>query len=1086
MAGLAACRRKRGLAASVVDIGMVIGIGYANRVDGTGVYENLRRQGYLPISERDIHDMFVEAIAAGKHGSSTPLHLSTGLQRFNPGQQNALPWQLDPRFSHHTADEATPIAQQVNSDIALSGKFENALEVDQSLDTITRRLTAAFLAQLESMLRLAASSVDANCPIIDLGVDSLVAVEVRAWFLKVVGKDMPVLKVLGGASAATRKLPTCISFSFFSFCSYQASNRDGSDTDNYVSDVVCAEVAIEIYEDRREAADSEQDDLKGSADTTTDMGSFTDESTTTKTAESTEPNSAQETPSLCEDETEIFEEIARMSFGQARMWFPFLLLNDKTTYNCTTSYRLRGLLDVARYEKALVDVTRKYQAFRTCFYTDDITGEPMQAVMGSPSFKLRKASTGDEGDDFEDEKAIVSGHVFNLEQGDVFVATLVRHSDDYHTIIFGYHHIILDGVSWQQVLKEVESFYVHPVGSPSLPEVDYLDFSANQRAILDSEDFLKKRQFWKRSFDGKAPPPMPLFPFAKARNRAPLSQYKVVERQVMLDKTLVERIKKVASEHQATSFHFYLTVMQVMLHKYLRVDDICVGIADANRSDPGFMNTVGLLLDSLPLRSRSQPETSSDTKDFAETLQRTRRDVYSAVSNSGVPLDVILDDLAVDGSASTMPLFQALVNYRMGALKQKSVGDVSLDYLAYQDAKHPFDFILTIDEEEDWAAITLSMQDYLYDSAAAETFGDIYVHMLESFSLSPCTKVGESEHYPSSLCNKAVHLGRGPELTSTSTKHTLVASVDKAAKLFPEEVAVRENAMTFTYDDLMKLVHQTAAILIRNGVGQGARVGVLSGSSAGATTALLAILRIGAIYVPLDERNSTERLFQIVQDSETHTIIVSDEENKTRAQSLITTTAVARPPRILDLASIMTAHTTHGWRHIQHVHVEDRSSWDHLAFIMFTSGTTGKPKGVMITHGNMATHVAAARERMCLGRETVLAQSALGYDASLAQAFYALESGGTLVVSSNRREMGEVAALIRDAGVSLTLMSPSEVSLARNNLIGFLLKGQSFPPSLAFHGMFSIPMNESPTLIRVRKGTKQIEYEQRNIPWHLG
>lgn len=206
MASLAACRRKRGLSASVIDIGMVIGIGYANRVDGTGVYENLRRQGYLPISEQDVHDMFVESIAAGKPGSyNTPLHLSTGLQRFNPGQQNALPWQLDPRFSHHTFDESTSIAQHAEPGNEQSGRFENRLRMGQSLDTITQSLTAAFLGQLESMLSLAAASVDVNRPIIDLGVDSLVAVEVRAWFLKAVGKDMPVLKVLGGASAATCK-----------------------------------------------------------------------------------------------------------------------------------------------------------------------------------------------------------------------------------------------------------------------------------------------------------------------------------------------------------------------------------------------------------------------------------------------------------------------------------------------------------------------------------------------------------------------------------------------------------------------------------------------------------------------------------------------------------------------------------------------------------------------------------------------------------------------------------------------------------------------------------------------------------------
>lgn len=811
------------------------------------------------------------------------------------------------------------------------------------------------------------------------------------------------------------------------FVPCHASPCESKDLTNLVYDAVCAEVASQIYEDRKVAANLEQE--SPSRD-----GSSTDERVTTETTHSTVSSPTRTNPSIYEDDSDTFDEITRMSFGQARMWFPFLLLEDKTTYNCTTSYRLRGLLDIARYEQAIVTVTRKYQAFRTCFYTDEVTGEPMQAVMGSPYFKLKKVLANDDGHDVEDETAVIASHNFNLEQGDVFIATLISHSDDYHTIVFGYHHIILDGLSWQRVLQDVENFYVKPVSSPLQPAIDYLDFSVNQRAVIDSHDVRMKRNFWKHNFEGKTSSPMPLLPFAKVKSRAPLSQYKVVERQVFLEKPLVGRIKKVASEHMSTSFHVYLTVLQVMLHSHLRVDDFCIGITDANRSDPAYMNTVGLLIDSLPLRSISRLEGSSETEKFAERLQRTRRDVYSAVSNSGIPLDVILDDLGVDGSTSSMPLFQALVNYRMGALKQKSVGDISLDYLAYKDARHPFDFILTIDEEEDWGAITLSMQNYLYDHAAAETFVEIYVHMLQSFSCSPSTKVDELEVFPSSLCNKTVQLGRGPELISASTNNTLVASIDKAADLFSKDVAVREGSTSYAYHELMSLVHQAAATLIRNGAGQGARIGVLSGPSASAVISLLAILRIGAVYVPLDERNSTERLGQIVLDSAVHIIIISGEENSTRAQSLVTTIAIASRPKILDLASIRPTHATHSGRHTQDVRVEDRSNWADQAIIMFTSGTTGKPKGVVITHGNMATHVAAARERMGLERETVLAQSALGYDASLAQTFYALASGGTLVVSSNRHEMSKLAALMRDTSVSLTLMSPSEVSFALDSI----------------------------------------------------
>lgn len=216
MAGLAAQRRKNGLAASVLDIGMLYGIGYINRTDGAEIYNNLKNQGYTPISERDIHCMFIEAIEAGKPTSVANCQLTTGLQRFSLTDDHPLAWHFDPRFSHHT------IFSQNSSEFDKSGSAQTVQDLireSQSLESVTQTIRESFAAQLESMLRLEAGTVNTEKSIIDLGVDSLVAVEVRSWFLKEVGKDMPVLKVLGGASIAARKwsLFQCICYSIIHF-----------------------------------------------------------------------------------------------------------------------------------------------------------------------------------------------------------------------------------------------------------------------------------------------------------------------------------------------------------------------------------------------------------------------------------------------------------------------------------------------------------------------------------------------------------------------------------------------------------------------------------------------------------------------------------------------------------------------------------------------------------------------------------------------------------------------------------------------------------------------------------------------------
>jgi non-ribosomal peptide synthetase component F len=452
-------------------------------------------------------------------------------------------------------------------------------------------------------------------------------------------------------------------------------------------------------------------------------------------------------------------------------------------------------------------------------------------------------------------------------------------------------------------------------------------------------------------------------------------------------------------------------------------------MTDANRSDPAFMQTIGLMLDSLPLWFRDL----NGNEIFADRFTATRDTIYAALGNSGVPLDAILEDAGVENNATHMPLFQVLVNYRMGALAQESVGDdIKLDYLAYDDARHPFDFILTIDEKDGRGALTLSMQDYLYDQGAAKLFVDTYVHFLDVFSSAPEIDIGSPTRYPESLTAKAVSLGIGPELVAlpaaekeigdvsgTGNSETLTSKIERTAQLYGDDVALKDATGEYTYRKLLGHVDSIIAALVEGGVTKGTRVGVFGQPSANVVFCILAILRSGAVYVPLDERNSDERLAAIVSESNLK-LIIGDKENKHRIPVLVSSSK----PGTVGFLDPSTVHPTLGQNRSP-----DKSAPVDIAFIMFTSGSTGKPKGIMLNHRNMLVHVLSATQRLELGRETVLQQSSLGYDASLAQIFYALANGGRLIFSNNRGEMGTMAELIRREAVSLTLMAPSEYAL---------------------------------------------------------
>lgn len=765
--------------------------------------------------------------------------------------------------------------------------------------------------------------------------------------------------------------------------------------------VVCDEIAVDVAADNANFTHSMTDTVAES-EGSTESGSLSN-------TEASDYNNVLTPLSTVEPkESDLSEKIEKMSYNQARMYFPFLLLEDKTAYNCTTSYKLKGSLDIIRFEKALGQVIQRHQVFRTSFYADPSTGEPMQIVSPFSSFVLKKVSPANETEDLKRETDEIATHHYDLEVGDVFIATLLTHEPKLHTIVFGYHHIMIDAVSWQIFLQDVEKFYSEPNLKPPAT-TQYIDFSVKQRAVIESKSGLERRNYWKSEYPD-LPEALPLFPFANVNTRKSLTRYEIKDYFVLLDPKLVSNIKRASTDAKTTTFHFYLSVLQVLLHRFLDIDDMCIGITDANRTDMAFMQTVGLLLDSLPLRFKIKEEDI-----FLDRLQSTRNKVYSALGNSGIPLDTILDDLNVTTTANVLPLFQILVNYRMGALKQKTMGDVQLDYLAYEDAKHPFDFILSIDEDEGAGGLSLSMQEYLYDKEGGDLFLETYVHLLEAFSSDPSMRINECQLFDQRQKDSAIVLGIGSENSLKWPEETLSLRVDVMVQMNPGDLAIKEHFGTsMTYRQMSERCNSIAVALKSMGAEKGTRVALFCEPCADAVCALLAILRLGAIYTPLDVRNSTERLGTIVTESNAK-IVIYHSLTKDRLRDLSLS-----HHGLLDISILAsTAAST----------VVNQSRGSDPAFIMWTSGSTGKPKGIVLSHTNFLTHIMSATEAMGLGKEKILQQSAFGYDASLAQIFYALANGGSIVMSSNRREMGEIAALMLQENITLTLCAPSEYSV---------------------------------------------------------
>ena len=846
-------------------------------------------------------------------------------------------------------------------------------------------------------------------PIIDLGIDSLVAVQIRNWIWAEAGYDIPVLKILGGSSVEQicGEVVSSLSFDKNSIAASKIESQaapaqkarpwDKPPTDTKLMDDVAAISSPAMVTNGHNALPN------GTSKTSSNLVKQSKSLCRDKAREWTAKKGPRPTPISTQP----------LSLGQSRLYFLSQYLDDDIVLNCVISYTLSGKLDVSKLERSINKVIQRHENLRTSFYTDEKQGNPMQGVLHQSPFQLKVVSGVSDSSDVEKEFDLIHGRRYDLEQADTFAATILAHGQDSHTLIFGYHHIIMDGVSWQIFQRDMAMFYndSDPAKFPKPLEAQYSEFTLKQQQDLSDGAYAERLKFFQDIFREYVEP-LPLFPFAKVGTRKAVKQYAVQEVVTHLDTNVVSAIKKASQTSRTTPFHFYLSAFQVLLHKLLDTDKMCIGVVDANRSDQKFAKTIGFFLETIPLLFKVDSE-----QRFVELLKETRSKAYAALSQTGVPTEEILRACGVASSTTETPLFQVCFNYRMGAGRTSPLQGVEMTFLDYVDAKNPFDLVATVDELDDGTAmITLHLQDYLYDREGAQLLASMYTQMLEVLAENTDRLVGSVSISNTALEHEAVKLGTGPRLDLAGpSAGTLSKIINTWVDKDPHAVAVKDTSgNTKTYLQLSERSNAIAAALINAGAAPFNPISVLLEPGVDTVATILAILRIGAAYVPLDTRSSDALLTDILQESQPgivlhHTATAQRSKKLLRSSFKIKRVTLNAVPR-------KTVRK-----------IEDVSGPESLAMILYTSGSTGKPKGIPLTNANIRTPILGVSERVPLGREVVLQQSGQGFDAAVFQIFIALANGGTVIMADSRDDPAKLATVMSDENVTCTTLVVSEM-----------------------------------------------------------
>ncbi|PYI00702.1 lovastatin nonaketide synthase [Aspergillus sclerotiicarbonarius CBS 121057] len=1004
--GLAKQRRKRGLAASTLDIGRIAGIGYIETA-GQAVLQQLTRFGLMAINEPEMHQMFAETVLAGypspedKAGIPDAV-VTTGIRTIRDDEDILGPWFDNPLFSHciiESKDTQEATENQVKKvSLPVAEQLTGASTMEQALDIVKD----CFTAKLRVILQVSDESIHHDTPLVELGLDSLVAVEVRSWFLKELKVDIPVLKVVGGASVtelceqALKKLPE----DMLSAIGETKATPEPVAAPSPKS----AEPQVAVP-----STASNSNSTPASIDSD-DEGNLTPPSSAQLSLASSSENLRElAAPQNVAKTSRKFLKSEPVSFGQSRFWFLRLLLDDPRTSNVAFYYHITGNLRIGDMERAIRLVTARHEALRTCFVADETQADrAYQHVMSSSPLRLERKEI-QSVDDVATEYAKLQEHTFDLESGDLIRLVLLSLSPTSHYLLVNYHHILMDGVSFQVLLSDLEKAYKgETMGAPSQ---QFPAFSADQREAFETGEMNEDLEYWQTVFPkGEQPPVLPLLPMARTSSRIAMKNFAVHQVRIRLEPALAARIKSAAKTQRSTPFHFYLAAFKAMLFSFTDVQDLTIGIADANRTD-NTVGSIGFFLNLLALRFRRQPNQS-----FKDAIAEARGTTYAALAHSRLPFDVLLNEFRVDRSSSYSPFFQAFFDYRQGAQETHAWGNTQFKFEDIHPGRTSYDITLDITDSATNALIMLRVQKSLYDITAANLLLETYVHFLDTLSADVSVRLQDTPVYSEKQLAKATTIGRGYELVS-DWPSTFPHRIDQVVQNNPNKTALVDGiGQDLTYSDMINRIEAIAEALQGAGIGPGSRVLVFQTAASDWVCSMLAIMRIGSIYVPLDLRNPVSRLASVAVDCGPGAIL-ADHTTLDDVPRLDVPSA-----SVINVSSLGLKPSTP---------VPNCAQANSPAAILYTSGSTGVPKGIIVTHAGLRNEIEGYTKMWELGAERTLQQSAFTFNHSSDQIYTGLVNGGTVYIVpwSKRGDPIEITKIMRENYITYTKATPSEYSL---------------------------------------------------------
>ncbi len=711
-----------------------------------------------------------------------------------------------------------------------------------------------------------------------------------------------------------------------------------------------------------------------------------------KTAESAAPSGAMRFP---------------QSFAQQRLWFLNQLDPASAAYNVVEAFRLEGALDDVALERSVNALVARHESLRTTFSSDE--GTPIQIVapsllvhMARRDLAVGSAAAHDEGIALA-VRAEASAP-FDLEHGPLLRCTLLRMAAHEHVLVIAMHHIISEG-GWSMAifLRELEELYDAEVQGRSarLPVLDiqYADYALWQREQTESDSFEAHLAYWRDRL-ANAPRRLEL-PTDCARPDRQSSRG--ARRSIMLAATTMQRVDALARAERATSSMVLLAAWLALLARYAEQDDLVVGMPVAGRSRVETENVMGLFVNTLAIRA----DLSGDPS-FAMLLERVRITCMEAFDHQDVPFERIVAELRPDRALSHGPLFQVMFAPQNTPRQPLHLHGLAVTPLDVDTGSAMFDLTLFVLGHAESTRLVAEFATDLFEGESIERMLRQFQTLLDRAVTDPHQALSDID----ALADAERHtvLVAWNDAPPVETSGTIHGHFAEQAGRAPERRALVAGEASMTYGELHHRANALAHRLQAAGVRVGDRVAILMDRSFDLVTAIVGCLYAGGVYVPIDRAYPRERMTWLLRDSGARVLLtqchLADELPPFEGTRLCIDDAPATPPAD------------------EPVHADVGS--DDLAYIMYTSGSTGEPNGVEIPHRAVLRLVLAPNYARLDADRVLLQLAPVSFDASTFELWGALLHGATAVLAPMRvPSAGELQALIAEHGIDTMWLTSS-------------------------------------------------------------